>query len=112
VVDKLFGLFLGGIVSELKSHPWTTLSAAFALGGVVYFGNVHASADDMKAVAIQIRDIRAAQIEDKLLNARERYCHSEDEQQQRYFRQLVSDYQQQYRTLMGEHYVLPSCAEV
>lgn len=112
MVDKLFGFFLGGVMAEIKMHPWTTLTAAAALGLVLYSEFDHAKAADVSAIAEQLKDIRAAQVEDKLINARMRYCHAQDDEQRQYFRELVSEYGEQYRKVTGRIYVLPNCNEV
>lgn len=99
-------------MSEVKSHPWTTLMAATALGLVIYANSEHARASDVAAALAQLRDIRAAQVEDKIINARTRACHSTDDDQRRYFEKLAREYKDEYLKITGMLYVMPSCNEV
>jgi ElaB/YqjD/DUF883 family membrane-anchored ribosome-binding protein len=122
VVDKIFGYFVGGVVGEMKDHPWTMLVLAGCIGLLTFNTYHHANADDLTGirsevamVASAVNDIRAAQIEDKILAARSRFCKAlkdGDVQQKHYFGELTSEYQEQYRKVTGRVYLTPSCDEV
>jgi len=109
-------------MNEMKDHPWTMLVLAGCIAMLVFNTYRHASADDLTGirsevaqVASAVNDIRQAQIEDKILAARTRYCKAlkdDDAQQKHYFGELVSEYQEQYRKLTNRHYMTPSCDEV
>jgi hypothetical protein len=116
------GLLAGGIMSEFKSHPWTSMTLIFAVVLLVWNTHEHANATDVstvrmevKSVAEAVTDIRAAQIEDKLIAAKIRYCQSlkaGDEAQKHYFDEQVREYQEQYRKVTSRIYLPPTCNEV
>lgn len=112
MLDKLAASFLGGLINDMRDHPWTALAALVALGMAMYNWNTHAKAADMAAVQVQLTEILAGQMEVKLLDARVRYCQSSNAEGRTYFRNLTAEYQERYRKLAGRDYDLPSCDDI
>lgn len=115
MVDKLIQWTLGGLISEMKQHPWTTLAAVAALSLTSYNMNVHADAAEVAGLKTTVNEILAGQIEVKLIDARVRYCEAQrahNEESIRFYRDLTSDYAERYRKVTERTYVLPNCNEV
>lgn len=115
MVDKLVQWTIGGLVSEMKQHPWTTLVAIAALLLTAYNMNTHADAAEVAGLKTTVTEILAGQIEVKLIDARVRYCEAQREDNvdsEKFYRSLTADYAERYRKATGRAYILPSCAEV
>lgn len=108
-----------GMMDEMKTHPYTTLSSVIAFSMAMYLFFYPTQAEELSSVKAQVSavtqtvvEIRASQIEDKIVSARLRFCHATSDDQRNYFRALTNEYTDSYRKLTERNYPLPRCDEI
>lgn len=114
-----FSTMFSGMMDEMRSHPYTTLSSVIAFSMAMYLFFYPTQAEELSSVKNQVAavtqtvvDIRASQIEDKIISARIRFCDASSEDQKNYFRILTNEYAESYRKLTDRNYPLPRCDEI
>lgn len=114
-----FGTMFTGMMDEMKTHPYTTLSSVIAFSMAMYLFFYPTQAEELSSVKNQVAavtqtvvEIRASQIEDKIVSARIRFCNASSEDQKNYFRILTNEYAENYRKLTDRNYPLPRCDEI
>lgn len=110
-MDKIYAIVLGGLMEDVKAHPWATLSSLMALLLVIYTMKTHASSTDVADLKSVVEEIRISQLEDKIDSSLRRFCSSSNGQKE-YFRQQVIEYSRQYEKFTGRHYVKPACTDL
>jgi len=115
----IVGTMFTGMMDEMRTHPYTTLSSVIAFSLAMYMFFYPTQAEELTAVKSQVAavtqtvvEIRASQIEDKIVSARIRFCNATSEDQKNYFRMLVNEYLDSYRKLTDRQYPLPRCDEI
>lgn len=109
MVDKLLIAAFGGLMNELKSHPWTTLASAGALAVSIFTYSKAAPADAVQKVEASLHGIQVTLLESKILDAAANRCRAVSKM---FFTERLATLQREYVLVAGREYRVPTCEEI
>lgn len=109
MVDKLLAAVVGGLMSEVKAHPWTTLVSAGALGLAIITYARAAPADDVAVVKASLQSIQVTLLEQKIIDAAANRCRAASKM---FFTERLATLQREYVMTAGREYRVPTCEEI
>ena len=125
MLEKFSMVLFGGIMAEVKAHPYTTLLALFAFGLASSVMVTQAPANELVAVKAslartekQLQKIIVGQVEAKIIIARVEFCRAqastdpEAAARRTFLAAKVREHVNEYYDLTQRAYALPPCGEL
>lgn len=109
MIDKLAGTFGGGLMAEIKAHPYTTLTSMLALGVALVAVTTRAPANDVQSLNVTVSEIRVSLLEKGILDTKIAYCRAT---QKLFLTTRLAEQLREYQRTTGREFRVPACEEL